>query len=926
VVTPQGDIYYTYISDGCRNLFGVSPQEIISNPDALLDCHSAEYKAKFKERLIAASQSLTTWDVEASIINKDGEKKYTHAIARPERLFDGSVMWTGIILDETRTREAMIDGMSQGFMLYGVDDRLVLHNSYFLDLHPSLKDIAVPGATYENIVRAEIAAGFSNSTPTEQAEEITARLERHREPNSIVEYQIGNGRWVLIKENRTRDGGTVVVYTDITDLKLRDALGALCTLPGVVVYQRIVTPDEQIRYTYISESCQELFGVSAKEILSNPNALTERHSPEYSAKFKERLLAASKSLTNWDVEASIIDKNGHKKYTHAIARPEKLRDGSVLWTGVILDETRTREAVVDGLSQGLVLYDADDRLVLRNGYFLNLYPELKNIAVPGAKYEDITQAEWANALKHSQNSGDSDHIHQARLAQHRQPHSMFEQQIRDDRWLLINENRTNDGGSIVLYTDITELKRREREIQFLAEHDALTGLHNRASFQRRAETAIAVAKSRGTLAAVFLLDLDFFKDVNDTLGHMAGDELLKCISKRLLDCFRDIGSVARFGGDEFGVVVTDAKSPEAVATIASALLESVRQSVDYNGQHIFPGGSIGIALSPTDGETTEQLMKNADLALYRAKAEGRNSFCFFKEQMDVAAQTRRAMEIDLRQAVSKNELEVHYQPQIDVLTEEVIGFEALVRWRRPQHGLVPPLEFIPLAEEIGVIGKIGEWVLRRACEDALSWPDSVTVAVNLSLCQFKNGKIVELVASVLEETRLPPNRLELEITESVLLDDKNDHLVILRDLKALGLRISMDDFGTGYSCLGTLRSFPFDKIKVDRSFVKELEENPDAAAIVHAVIGLANSLGMASCAEGVETNQQRSFLRNEGCSEIQGYLYSSPKPIAELARMIETGHLRIGAQAVSSGLSPALQPEDSAPNLPESEHRGLTAR
>ncbi len=909
VVTADEQIRYTYISDGCRELFGASSEAILSDPEVLLDRHSAEYKAKFRQRLVDASKSLTTWDVEATIVAKDGSKKYTHAIARPERQPDGSVLWTGIILDETRTRDAVIEGLSQGFTLYDADDRLVLRNNYYLEIFPALKDIAVSGASYEDIARAEIASASAVSAAEDPAGELAVWLQRHREPHSMFEFQTSDGRWVLVKENRVRDGGTVIVFTDITDLKLRDALGALCALPGVVVYQRLVTPDEQIQYTYISESCQELFGVSAKEILTNPDALTDRHSPEYKAKFKERLLAASRSLTTWDVEASIVNKRGEKKYTHAIARPEKLRDGSVLWTGIILDETRTREAVVEGLSQGLVFYDPNDNLVLRNSYFIDLYPQLKDIAVSGAKYEDVVRAEIANNLKSSQEFVHSDDELEARLVWHREQHSMFECQICDGRWVLVNENRTSDGGTVILYTDITELKRREHEIKFLAEHDALTGLHNRASFQRNAETALKAAKSRGALAAVVFLDLDYFNDINDTLGHQAGDELLKCISERLLDCVQDTDTVARFGGDEFGIIMADAKSPEAVSMIASRLLDSIKQRVNYQGQHINPSGSIGIALSSTDGETIDELMKNADLALYRAKADGRGAFCFFEKQMDAAAQARRALEIDLRQAVDKNEMELHYQPQIDVFTEEVTGFEALVRWRHPQHGLIPPADFIPMAEETGVIGRIGEWVIRKACEDALSWPDSITIAVNMSLTQFKNRNIVGFIAGVLDETRLPAERLELEITETVLLNDKDDHLAILRELKALGVRISMDDFGTGYSCLGTLRSFPFDKIKVDRSFVSDLEGNPDAGAIVHAVLGLGHSLGMVTCAEGVETNEQLSFLRNEGCAEIQGYIYSRPKPFDQIARMIESGELKIGDRGAIVP-APRLQPDD----------------
>ena len=700
-----------------------------------------------------------------------------------------------------------------------------------------------------------------------------------------------------------------------------ECVAALARLPGVVVYQRVVTADEDIFYTYISEGCRDLFGVSPEQILSDPEALFGRHSDEYKAKFKERLVAASKSLTVWDVEASLVSKDGRKKYTHAIARPEKQADGSVLWTGVILDETRTREAVFEGLSQGFLLYDADDRLILRNSHFLELFPGLKDVAVPGARYEDILRAETARGAQASATTGELSAEFHVRIERHRQPTSIFECQIADHRWLLINEHRTRDGGTVVLYTDVTELKQREREIQFLAEHDPLTGLYNRAAFQRRTTEALASAKKRGTIAAIMCLDLDHFKNVNDTLGHSAGDEFLKAVSKRLRECLGEMDTVARFGGDEFGILFLDAKSPEAVSRIASRLVEVVSQPVDFNGQRIVSSVSIGVTLSTTDGENEDELIKNADLALYRAKSDGRGTFRFFEAQMDAAAKARRALEIDLRQAVANNQLELHYQPQIDIFTDEVVGFESLVRWRHPERGLIPPSEFIPLAEETGLIGPIGEWVLNRACTDALSWPNTIKVAVNLSPVQFKNRNIAQFVEQVLNVTGLPARRLELEITESVLLNDVDDNLVILRKLKSLGIRISMDDFGTGYSYLGSLRSFPFDKIKIDKSFVGDLEQNSDSTAIIHAVLRLGHSLGMATCAEGVESREQLSFLRSEGCTEVQGYLYSKPQPIAEVTRMLKSGVLKTGAtmqrdfdeedaQVLSESNAPGLVPAE----------------
>jgi diguanylate cyclase (GGDEF)-like protein len=672
-----------------------------------------------------------------------------------------------------------------------------------------------------------------------------------------------------------------------SELRSPNFLKSLSGLPGVVIYQRVVTPDEQIRYTYISEGCVDIFGVTPEQILSDPEALFSQHSEDYKAKFRERLLAASKTLATWDVEASLVSPDGKKRYTHAIARPERLENGSVLWTGIILDETRTREAVFEGLSQGFVLYDANDRLVMRNSHFLAIYPALQTIAVPGAKYEDVLQAEAADVAIRPAATTDAEAEYAVRIERHCQASSMFERQTSDGRWILINENRTSDGGTVVLYTDITELKRREREIRFLADHDILTGIYNRGAFQRRAEETLLNGKRQGSITAVMCLDVDHIKNVNDFLGHIAGDEYLKSIARRLRDLLRGGDTVARFGGDEFGIILADVTSPQQVANLASRMLETVSRPVEFNGQQIVSTVSIGIALSDDENDTEAKLIKNAELALQRAKADGRGTFRYFEESMDRLAQARHALEIDLRQAIANNELELHYQAQIDIFSDQIVGFESLVRWRHPQRGMVSPQEFIPVAEESGLIGLLGGWALRQACTDALSWPSEVKVAVNVSSAQFRQGTLFQLVARILEQTGLHPSRLELEITESVLLHDVAENLVTLRSLKALGIRISMDDFGTGYSCLGSLRCFPFDKIKIDRSFVCDLEKNPDAAAIIHAVVGLGHSLGMSTCAEGVETTEQLMFLRKEGCTEVQGYLYSQPKPASEIEPLLQ---------------------------------------
>ncbi|MFL4982682.1 MAG: EAL domain-containing protein [Xanthobacteraceae bacterium] len=660
----------------------------------------------------------------------------------------------------------------------------------------------------------------------------------------------------------------------------------VAAIPGVV-YQRVVKPDGDIRYTYISDGARDLFGVSPEQILADPEALFKTHGPDYKAKFRERLLDASKALSMWDVEATLVGPDGRKKYTHAIARPTRQDDGSVLWTGVILDETRTREAIIDSLSQGFVLYDAQDRMVMHNSHYLKLYPALTGVAVPGATYGEVVACEIACAA--SVAGLERGEELRERLDQHRNPHNVFERQIAGDQWILVNEQRTRDGGTVVLYTDISELKRREKQIRHLAFHDALTGLPNRALFNHRINRALARARRQGTTAAVMCIDVDHFKNVNDSLGHSAGDAVLKAVSDRLRECMREGDTIARLGGDEFGIVLTDADAPEYTTQLASRLLAAAGQAIDLGGHQVISEISIGIAISTTDGDDSDGLLKNADLALYRAKSDGRGTFRFFEAEMDMRAQARRALEMDLRQALEKQQFELHYQPQVDIENGSIVGFEALIRWRHPARGLVPPMEFIPLAEQTGLIVGLGEWVLRRACRDARKWPDAVKVAVNVSPAQFKKHDLLQRVARILDETGLAPNRLELEITESLLLRDVEKNLATLQQLKALGIRISMDDFGTGYSSLSNLRSFPFDKIKIDRSFVKDLEQNADSAAIVRAVMGLGQALGITTCAEGVETEYQLRRLRNEGCMEVQGYYYSKPKPIDLVPELLHSG-------------------------------------
>ena len=430
--------------------------------------------------------------------------------------------------------------------------------------------------------------------------------------------------------------------------------------------------------------------------------------------------------------------------------------------------------------------------------------------------------------------------------------------------------------------DVTERRRSEEQIAYLARHDALTGIANRAVLREKLDEAAARLRERREPFAVLMLDLDGFKFTNDTLGHAAGDQLLKELAHRLQSSLSETETVARLGGDEFAIIQTGENQRERAIALALKVLDIVARPFDLDGHNVTIGTSIGIALAPDNGTEPGELLKKADLALYQVKAEGRNDFNFFDEEMSKDATVRHRLLNDLRTAVSRKEFELFYQPVIDAKTERPCGAEALVRWRHPVEGLISPDRFIWLAEESGLMEPLGEWILEQACRDAASWPGNIKLAVNLSAAQFRSGTLFDVILCALVESGLPPERLELEITESVLLQDNESHGVMIRQLKNIGVSIVLDDFGTGYSSLNYLTKFPFDKIKIDKSFTQGLLNRTDCAAVVASVLTLARGLDMSVTAEGVETKEQFELLRAAGVNHIQGYLFGRPVPIGEL--------------------------------------------
>jgi diguanylate cyclase (GGDEF)-like protein/PAS domain S-box-containing protein len=539
------------------------------------------------------------------------------------------------------------------------------------------------------------------------------------------------------------------------------------------------------------------------------------------------------------------------------------------------------DAALENMSQGLCMFDADGRILLFNEHYLRMMGR-GDLKLEGRLLRDVLRELKAVGRW----EGDPDEFVANLIVEARDGRSTTNIVVQSGRSIrIVHQPMQGGGGWVATFEDITEWQRAQAQITHMARHDALTNLPNRTLFREQLEQALRIAK-RGDKLAVLCLDLDHFKDINDSLGHPIGDALLMEVGRRLISCIRDDDTVARLGGDEFAIVQrSGADEANPAVSLASRLVEEISAPYDIAGHQLVIGVSVGISLAPDDGKHPDELLKKADLALYRAKADGRGTYRFFETGMDARAQARRLLELDMRAALPRGEFEMHYQPIRDVAAEKIVACEALVRWRHPMRGLIPPANFIPLAEETGLIIQIGEWVLRTACCDAAAWPDDIGVAVNLSPVQFKNPNLVLQVMNALAQSGLPAHRLELEITESVLLQNSEATLATLHALRGNGVRISLDDFGTGYSSLSYLRSFPFDKIKIDRSFVEDVTSREDSLAIVRAVAGLGRSLGIATTAEGVETMAQLDVLRREGCTQAQGYLFSKPRPAAEVMKL-----------------------------------------
>ncbi len=626
------------------------------------------------------------------------------------------------------------------------------------------------------------------------------------------------------------------------------------------------------------------------------------------------IIAHRKALGHDELESEASERlryelNGSTSYTRTVrlkdGRTTSITNTSIVgggWVGIhedITERIRDEEALfkqstelarinlrfdmaLTHMTQGLCMFDENKRLVVWNRRYRELHDVPEHLLKVGTPFEDLVTDQLSRGVIKGYSGAAAIKSRVAEVTELPKDSQRVEE-LADGRFLLLSRRPMPDGGWLTVIEDITERKLAEAEIVHLARHDVLTGLANRGEFNERLAEAARRLKRRGSTVTVMMLDLDKFKAVNDTLGHPAGDLLLVEVGRRLQSTIRESDLLARLGGDEFAIIQQDASNQhEGAIALALRIIDAISAPFDLDGHEANVGISIGIAMAPEHGGQPEELLKSADLALYEAKANGRNDFRIYNADMLKIAHTQQSAEDELRRAIDNGEFEMHYQPIVEVKTRRVCGVEALVRWRHPAKGLIAPDQFIPLAESTGLINPLGEWILQQACTDAVSWPHHVKLAINISAVQFKKGNLFEIILCALVGTGLAPERLELEITETSLLENQEAHLATLRQLKNLGISMALDDFGTGYSSVTYLTNFPFNKIKIDRTFTREVLDRRDYAAVVSSVLALAQGLGAVTTVEGIETEAQFEYMRQAGAHLAQGYLFGRPVPVSQL--------------------------------------------
>jgi diguanylate cyclase (GGDEF)-like protein len=795
--------------------------------------------------------------------------------------------------------DTALNNMGHGLSMFDSRQRLVVANRRYVELYRLPPEQVKRGSTLRRLTELRAEAGTCPGDPGEHSDRVLTDLTEDGFRLTIAR-EIPDGRTISVTSAPMANGGWVATHEDITerkraqneilerkieleqlntqfDIALNNMTHGLCMYDGNM---RLIVCNA--RYAEMYGLPQELTkpGTTYREILQN--SLRRATADEGVAEMVRRKGTVGSFLLPL-VDGRIIAvshrplADGGWVSVHDDVTERKRAEHETLERKAELERLNAQfDAALTNMTHGLCMFDGDMRLIVCNARYAAMYGVPQEFTKPGTTYRQMVSG------TPSRQASADDLV--ATMERCKGLERSFLRDLIDGRIFAVSHRPIADGGWLGIHEDVTERRRAEAQIEHMARHDPLTGLPNRAAFTETLAVFLERAKHENGRFALLCIDIDRFKEVNDVFGHPVGDGLL-CEIARRLEAAAAGAFLARLGGDEFVILSAQEPQPAATEALAERIQAALAHDIVIEQQPLRIGVSLGVAIFPGDGEQAASILANADAALYRAKADGRGSIRFFDATMDQRLRDCRALQHDLRSAADRGEIVVHYQPQAR-MDGSTVGFEALVRWQHPVRGMIAPGAFISVAEESGLIIPLGEWILREACREAASWPKPLTIGVNLSPVQFRHGDLVATVHAILLETGLPPDRLELEITEGVLIGDFSRALSILRRLKNLGVRIAMDDFGTGYSSLSYLQTFPFDKIKIDRSFVSNVQTNQQSAAIIRAVIGLGRGLNLPIIAEGVETQGELDFLAGEACDEVQGYFVGRPAPIAKYAKLV----------------------------------------
>ncbi|WP_186294382.1 bifunctional diguanylate cyclase/phosphodiesterase [Bradyrhizobium guangdongense] len=809
--------------------------------------------------------------------------------------------------------DAALTNMSTGLCMFDADGALVVWNERYVQLHQLPPEVLRRGINIKDM----LAYRKRTDSPELDVDAYVARLRQSLtetgEGHTLLEF---NDRAISITNKVIAGGGWVGIHEDVTDRKRQERLIVEKAAELEIINKRF----EAALANMAQGVC--LFDVDRKLVISNerfremydvPQALVEPGTPmkvlvdhQFQKGVRDELSAdANSERIPSLLQQVVLMPDGR---VISIRRTPVVGGGWVATHDDITDQRHQQrlmaekaaelaimngrfDAALSNMSQGISMFDQERRLVVWNARYAEIFKFPPGYLKPGIHVNTLATDLLSWGILQGERNQPAI-LKKIETMDGRPTDTDWVEELADGRSISISRQPMRDGGWVATSEDITERRKAEAEIVRLARHDPLTGLANRAEFASKLEDACKRVKRYGGAISVMMLDLDKFKAVNDTLGHPAGDKLLVEVAHRLRASLRETDLLARLGGDEFAIIQEcGADQHEGAIALALRIINAITQPFDLDGHEASVGTSIGIALAPEHGADPAELLKRADLALYAVKAGGRNDFQIFRSEMLDAANAQQSEESQLRVAIEREEFELHYQPVFDVRTRQVCAAEALVRWNHPTRGLIGPDQFIPLAESTGLIVPLGDWVLQRAVTDAASWPAHVKVAVNISAVQFRKGSLFDVILCTLVETGLAPHRLELEITETAFLENRDDHLASIRQLKNLGLSVAIDDFGTGYASMGYLTAFPFDKIKIDKSFAQGALSRRECKAVVASTLTLAQGLGIVTTAEGVETEEQFRFMRDAGVDFVQGYLVGRPVPLSQLD-LLNAGEVR----------------------------------